>query len=513
MSKYTKIFTTPYVPKYGPVPLSEIGQMMKERKQVIDQSILQDEKTQALIDVVGYGADSDELELFKKTISDDLAPLTERIQSGDYNTRDIELQTQRTGIRVGARAQAFQALKEQKTKDIENFFELNKDADPQEVGRYYQENKPKIILDEETGNLTLSGGLGMYKLPEMVSLEDQPFEEGEYYVEPTRATNLFEETDLYDFDRDDLTIREPRERKAADPMRAAPTDYRNYPLSIRQSEADYVEKDIKDIRPEDLDSIKNETAKTLAKKIASTLMDENGNPVENFGERFNVAINRYLDDNDVIKGVGYKEYSVDKQDDVMDKYITNGTIMSKMIFIPSTGERMPFSDFIQKYKGAGYVSEANIKGVMTLQGEITEDLSGIYTEGIVGTIINKGGIFRSSVPNQFIILNETASAADQERNQALRQLSGPADFRDINLKRYDADKGRMLDIRIVQNFDTKDAEGNSVFGDRKDSAYDLSYEVIVTDEDGNIIHDDVYKDYRKVARTFITGTETIDFNK
>jgi hypothetical protein len=52
-----------------------------------------------------------------------------------------------------------------------------------------------------------------------------------------------------------------------------------------------------------------------------------------------------------------------------------------------------------------------------------------------------------------------------------------------------------------------------VFGDLKDSAYDLSYEVIVTDEDGNIIHDDVYKDYRKVARTFITGTETIDFNK
>jgi hypothetical protein len=469
MSKYTKIFTTPYVPKYGPVPLSEVGQMMKERKQVIDASILQDEQTMAILDQVSIGLNEDEKNTLLSSVEPYYKDAQSRIQSGDYNLRDIDLQTRRDATRIAGIVQGFQGLKEQKQKDIDNFYKLNKDADPIQLQLMLSElGMPSIKMDEETGLPTLSHSIGNIKIPEF----ETPEVRDQRVLDPLKLQEI-DQREVLGFDMGDLTIYEeqtiPKERKrfaAASPL-------------VSGTEPIPIAKKLENITFDDLDKIKNESARSFAKAIASNFLDEDGNEVDNFGEKYSMAIENYIEQNSQIEEASYNVFNNEELDENRKRFIDNKDIYGQEFFIPSTGQRLNFEELFEEYGTGDYNNTKDREDFMkqiALKGETTDE-TGFYTLSGSGIVVNIGDV-------QAIMDKENVDQMDMETRQASNSLTNPYNFEPVTLTRAGTgeDSDQLFDVTIEK--DVKFMLGNRyVTPDIKGAKPVTSY-IVTMEKDG-----------------------------
>lgn len=450
MSKYTKIFTTPYVPKYGPVPLSEIGQMMKERKQVVDASILQDERTMAMLDQVSMGLNEDEKNTLFSSVEPYYKDAQSRIQSGDYNLRDIDLQTRRDATRIAGIVQGFQGLKEQKQKDIENFYKLNKDADPVQLQAMLSvAGMPSIKMDEETGLPTLSHSIGNIKIPEF----ETPEIRDQRVLDPLKLDKV-NQREVFGFDMGDLTIYEEDE-KPEKPIGSGDffeQPYYSSRVMYQQLQAGpqipRKEKSIEDITFDDLDKIENESARSFAKAIASNFLDEDGNEVDNFGEKYSMAIENYIKQNSQIEGASYNVFTNEELDENRKRFIDNKDIYGQEFFIPSTGQRLNFEELFEEYGTGDYKNLKDKEDFMkqiALKGETTDE-TGFYTLSGSGIVVNIGDV-------QAIMDKENVDQMDMETREASNSLTNPYNFEPVTLTRAGTgeDSDKLFDITIEKD--------------------------------------------------------------
>jgi hypothetical protein len=408
MSKYTKIFTTPYVPKYGPVPLSEIGQMMKERKQVIDASILQDEQTMAILDQVSIGLNEDEKNTLLSSVEPYYKDAQSRIQSGDYNLRDIDLQTRRDATRIAGIVQGFQGLKEQKQKDIDNFYKLNKDADPIKLQLMLSElGMPSIKMDEETGLPTLSHSIGNIKIPEFES------EQNYGVLEPIPVKNIGETIGVGE-------AANPRNIGIGDIIGWASPPVSSY--NIERNVLKYAAELSEDA------SILRQRFKESIREARPELTEEQ------LRERTTVAFENYVKTASQVEGGRFSIYTPDEAKEIKDYYSRDNQIYGHKFFIPSTGERLSIEELRKKYADSVLYGSPfkNIKDFidngLSFSGE-TIDETGQYTlsgSGIVGNLFDG---------TQFIMDKANVDLMDQETTQISAKLSNPVYMQPIKIKR------------------------------------------------------------------------------
>jgi len=452
MSKYTKIFTTPYVPKYGPVPLSEVGQMMKERKQVIDSSMLQDERTMAMIDVVSTGLDESERNALLTTIEPFYKDSKQRIESGNYNIRDIDFQTRRDATRIAGLVEGFQGLKQQKQDDLNNFYKLNKDVNPVLVESFLEERgSPRIVLDEKTGYPKLSHTLGGINLSELEGLGTM-MEQPDYRVlEPISTQSLIEEAS---FDIDPWKS----------PTIGAP--YSQFGSMPRFSETEK-EKTAETARSEN----------KLVGIIEESIREENPDMSDDdLIYETKKAYKNYIEKTSQIESAPYRVYTAEEVRDARKLYIDDNTIDSREFFIPETGERLNIKQMFEKYGDElGVDSIADFKKEISLEGDV-EDITGLYTlsgKGIAGSV---GGL-------NFVMDTEFVDQLTMENREKVSKISNPYNFEPVFLTRRGTgnDSDKIFDLEITKDVDFYLGD-QKVSSNQRDATPRISY--VVTSSNG-----------------------------
>lgn len=481
MNRFTQIFNTPYVPKYGSMPISEVGKIMQQRKQSMDNAVLQDMQTMSVYNKTMSMLDEDERLSLNQAIGQPLIDVKARIESGDYNIRDIALQPRKDAIKITGLVETALALAQQRQEDYENFIELNKDADPEQVAEIASQNRAKLQLDDD-GYLTLIGGLGDTKLSDYVP-------EGEkMVVEPIQfGTSLSESLKRLDELRKvGIVYKKPSK-----------TSSRGYTLSTSSTgPSNFYREDYNKKVPvrasniqEAIDNMQEGEYKLLFEKVASSLSGKFTNDFDKDESILKDAIKNYFENTQQLEGVTYRDLDDDKAKKVRDRFIDDKGIVDYSIFVPEDNWRGDYTAFKNKY-GITNLETADI----AIRGSI-DDITGFYATGGSGYVGSFEKTKGRNKTKQFIIdpqpFNKSANL------EPMRKLADPFYMRDVNATATDNKTGKPVNATISKNINFY-SNGEKVSGDNPYAVPRITYNVTIPEKGTKIYTlEEIYNQFFK----------------